>query len=90
MNESNPLLNDWESPWHFPPFTVTRAELFEPAFEVAMRMHRDELAAIAGNADPATFANTLAAFDASGRTLNRVEGLFHNLCASHTLSLIHI
>jgi peptidyl-dipeptidase Dcp len=80
----NPLLMDWEGPWHFPPFTHARPEHFEPAFETAMREHKDELAAIAANAQPATFDNTLAAFDSSGRKLARVESLFHNLCSSHT------
>src|SRR5438552_635889 len=84
MTESNPLLNDWEGPWHFPPFAAARPEHFEPAFEIAMREHREELAAIANNPQPATFENTLAAFDTSGRKFNRVEALFSNLCASHT------
>jgi peptidyl-dipeptidase Dcp len=80
----NPLLNDWEGPWHFPPFAAVRPEHFEPAFGIAMREHRDELAAIADNAEAATFENTLAAFDSSGRRLDRIGALFHNLCASHT------
>jgi peptidyl-dipeptidase Dcp len=84
MNEPNPLLSDWKAPWGFPPFAAVRPEHFEPAFEIAMREHRDELASIANSAEPATFANTLAAFDTSGRRLNRIEALFHNLCSSHT------
>lgn len=84
MDDHNPLLDDWEAPWGFPPFAAVRPQHFEPAFEIAMREHRGELAAIANQAEPASFANTLAAFDASGRRLSRVEALFHNLCASHT------
>jgi peptidyl-dipeptidase Dcp len=84
MTSPNPLLQDWEAPWGFPPFAATKPEHFEPAFEIAMREHREELDAIAANREPATFANTLAAFDASGKRLARIEALFHNLCSSHT------
>jgi peptidyl-dipeptidase Dcp len=84
MDLSNPLLNNWEGPWHLPPFAQARTEHFEPAFEIAMREHASELAAIANDPQPPTFDNTLAAFDTSGRKLARVESLFHNLCSSHT------
>lgn len=84
MAETNPLLDDWEGEWHFPPFSSVQPEHFEPAFELAMREHRGELSAIGDSAEPATFENTLAAFDMAGRRLNRIEALFSNLCASHT------
>jgi len=84
MAQTNPLLNDWEAPWGFPPFNAVKPEFFEPAFETAMNEHREELDTIANNAEPATFANTLAAFDASGKRLARIDMLFHNLCSSET------
>ena len=72
MNAVNPLLADWQGEWHFPPFSAVQPEHFEPAFEIAMREHQDELAAIAINPDPATFDNTLAAYDlAPGKTLDK-------------------
>jgi peptidyl-dipeptidase Dcp len=40
--------------------------------------------AIAANADPATFDNTIAALDRSGNGLCRIERLFFNLTASET------
>jgi peptidyl-dipeptidase Dcp len=43
-----------------------------------------EIDAIADQAEPPTFANTLAAFDASGRQLTRLEYLFYTLAASAT------
>ena len=84
MTETNPLLRDWEGPWGHPPFASARPEHFAPAFETAMREHGAELDAIASNPQPASFENTLVAFDRAGRKLARVESLFSNLCSSHT------
>ncbi|HSC00320.1 MAG TPA: M3 family metallopeptidase [Burkholderiaceae bacterium] len=80
----NPLLAPWDAPFGLPPFDLVRPEHFMPAFERAMREHRDELARIAAQPDAPTFDNTLVAFDASGRLLSRVEGLFYDLAASAT------
>jgi peptidyl-dipeptidase Dcp len=49
-----------------------------------MQQHRDELRAVGGQSAPPSFDNTLAAFDRSGRRLDRVASVFHNLSASHT------
>jgi peptidyl-dipeptidase Dcp len=80
----NPLLAEWDAPHGLPPFDRVRPEHFAPAFEQAMREHRAELDAIAAAPGEPTFEDTVAAFDRSGRLLARVEGLFHNLCASET------
>ncbi|MES2960149.1 MAG: M3 family metallopeptidase [Pseudomonadota bacterium] len=85
MSEStNPLLQAWDTPYALPPFAMLRAEHFAPALSAAMQLHRVELDAIAGQPDAPSFDNTLARFDASGRLLAHVEGVFHNLCASET------
>ncbi len=81
---ANPLLQPWTAPHGLPPFRAIRAEHFAPAFEVAMREHRTELDAIASQADAPSFANTVARLDASGRLFARLDGAFHNLCASET------
>ncbi len=82
--EVNPLLSPWHAPFGLPPFARVRPEHFGPAFAHAMREHREEIAAIAGNPAPASFDNTLAAFDRSGRSLGRIEALFYTLAASDT------
>ncbi|MCV2420714.1 M3 family metallopeptidase [Paucibacter sp. DJ2R-2] len=78
----NPLLQDWTGPFGLPPFAAIEAAHFQPAFEQALAQHRSELDAIAGQAEAPTFANTLAAFDRSGRLLTRLEHLFYSLAAS--------
>ena len=70
---NNPLLYPWDTPFGLPPFTQVRAEHFKPAFTQALAEHRTELDAIAAQAAPPTFDNTLAAFDRSGRLLARID-----------------
>jgi peptidyl-dipeptidase Dcp len=84
MNEGNPLLQPWEAPYSLPPFAALRAEHFAPALHEAIRQHRAELDAIAGQDSAPDFDNTLARLDASGRLLARLEAVFDNLCASRT------
>jgi len=88
IHANNPLLQDWNTPYGLPPFAQVKAEHFVPAFEVALPAHLAELDAIAAQAAPPTFANTLAAFDESGRLNNRISLLFENLTASETSSAL--
>ncbi len=81
---ANPLLEPWDTPYGLPPFDRVKPEHFVPAFDVAMPAHLAEIDAIAGNPQPPSFDNTLAALDAAGRLYMRVELLFHNLTASET------
>jgi peptidyl-dipeptidase Dcp len=81
---SNPLLQPWNTPYGLPPFEQIRAEHFEPAFDEALKQHRAEVDAIGAHPEPATFDNTIAAMDRSGRLLDRVGELFHNLASSET------
>ena len=80
----NPLLGEWDTPYGLPPFASVEAAHFVPAFEVAMAAHRAELDAIAQQDAAPNFGNTLAALDQSGRLLERIALLFHNLTASET------
>ena len=83
-DRDNPLLHAWDEPFGLPPFERVHADHFLPAFDTAMAAHRVEINRIAGAPDPATFENTIAALDRSGRLLRRTEQLFFNLTASET------
>jgi peptidyl-dipeptidase Dcp len=73
----SPLLAPWTGPHGgAPPFDQVRVADFKPALLAAMAENRAELAAIAANPAPATFANTLEAMERGGRSLNRVGALF--------------
>jgi peptidyl-dipeptidase Dcp len=70
---NNPLLAKWTGPYGgVPPLDQVKVEHFKPALEWGMELTRRELDAIAKNPAPATFENTIAAMDNTGRTLNDV------------------
>lgn len=74
----NPLLEDWAGPFGgVPPFGAVKVEHFEPALEAAMAEQLAEVDRIATNPDPATFANTLAALEGTGRRYARVMAVYH-------------
>ena len=81
---TNPLLQDWGTPYGLPPFAQFRPEHFAPALREAMQINRSELDAIAAQTEPPSFDNTIAAFDRCARLLARIESVFYNLTASHT------
>ena len=80
----NPLLRPWQTNYGLPPFGDIAPEHFTPAFEHAMRAHRDEIAAITGNTQAPSFENTMIAFDIAGSALRRIAKVFFNLAASET------
>jgi len=84
MNDANPLLQPWCAAHALPPFAQIRPTHFEPAFTVAMQEHRGELQRIAQDATAPSFANTVAAFDGSGRRLASLRAVFGCLTASAT------
>ena len=75
----NPFFQTWATPFGVPPFSRIRPEHFLPAFERAFAEHEAEIAAIAGNAEPPSFDNTIVGLENSGRALQRVADVFHRL-----------
>ncbi len=80
----NPLLKEWKTPFKAPPFPEFRPEHFRPAFDAALAEHDAEIAAIAENAEPPSFANTVDALELGGETLRRVSAVFFGLSGAHT------
>ncbi|MCS4490561.1 MULTISPECIES: M3 family metallopeptidase [unclassified Corynebacterium] len=79
MSEYNPLLVPSTLPYQLPPFADIKTEHFQPAFAAAIAEHDAEITAIATNEDPATWDNTVEAWEKSGRNLERVAAVFFNL-----------
>lgn len=59
IDATNPLLVPAATPFAVPPFAQIRPTHIRPAFAAALRQHQADVAAIAQNAEPPTFANTL-------------------------------
>ncbi|MGA7790922.1 MAG: M3 family metallopeptidase [Xanthobacteraceae bacterium] len=81
---ANPFFTDWNTPDGVPPFDRIEAEHFLPAYARALAGHEAEVEAIAANATPPSFDNTIAALELGGRALERVGNAFHLLAGAHT------
>lgn len=78
----NPFFERSALPYELPPFARIREEDFLPAFERGMREQLAEVAAIAGDAQAPTFANTVVALERSGAVLRRVRAVFFALVSA--------
>ena len=76
IDNKNPLLADWDTPFNVPPFEKVKLEHFAPAFEEAMKQHREEIEVILTNTDEPTFKNTIEASFYAGELLGRVGAVF--------------
>jgi peptidyl-dipeptidase Dcp len=73
----NPLLAPWTGPYGgLPPFPSVKVEHFKPALEAAMAEQLAAIQRITADPAPATFENTVAALERSGRTLGRVRAVY--------------
>ncbi len=79
---SNALLGDWDGAFGLPPFGAISDADFAPAFEAGLAEARANIAAIAGNAEVPTFANTIDALELAEGLLDRVGGVFYNLAGA--------
>jgi peptidyl-dipeptidase Dcp len=84
VQASNPLIETWTTPDGVPPFASIKPEHFRPAYAHTLAAHNAEIAAIAGDPQPPTFANTIEAMELSGRALERVGNVFHLLAGAHS------
>ena len=79
---TNPLLQDWETPFKLAPFDKVSDDDFAPALEQALAAHVAEIDAIAGNSQAPDFANTIEALEAAGQALDKVLGVFFTVAGA--------
>lgn len=79
---SNPFVETWKGEDAFPPFDKFKTADYVPAVKAGIQQQDAEVKAIAENAEPATFANTVAAYELSGDILNRTMGVLYNVSES--------
>ncbi|HEY8879492.1 MAG TPA: M3 family metallopeptidase [Roseateles sp.] len=75
----NPLFTPSPLPLQYPQFDKVRDEHFGPALDKGMAEQLAEIQAIADNAAPPTFDNTIVAWERSGRLLSRTSTLLFSL-----------
>ena len=79
---TNPLLEEWTTEFGIPPFDKIRTEHYAPAFEEAMKMHNEEIAAIVESEEEPTFENVILAMDNAGVKLYELNLIFGMLSSS--------
>ena len=82
LDPTNPFATQSTLPFAFPPFDAIRHEHYRPAFDAGVAEHRAEIAAITAAPEPPTFANTVEAFERSGRLLDRTMRVFYEMANS--------
>ncbi len=80
----NPLLTEWNTPFHIPPFNQIKNEHYLPAFDEAMKQHRAEIDSITQTNEAPTFENTIVALDRAGGLLNKIAPVFYGINAANT------
>src|SRR5262249_42514995 len=80
----NPFFAPSKLPFQAPPFDKIKDEDYQPAIEAGMAEERKEVQAIANNAAPPTFENTIVALEKSGALLRRVMHVFGAVTAANT------
>ncbi len=84
MNDFEMLLKPSAAPFMIPEWDKYEISWYKPAFTLAMKHHKEEIAAITENKEEPTFLNTVVALENSGRELERVASVFYNLLSMKT------
>ena len=79
---TNPLLDEWNTPFAIAPFNRISDDDFAPALDAALALAKTEISAIADTAEPPSFANTIEALEASGKALDRVLSVFYTVAGA--------
>ena len=81
---SNPLLENFNTPFDSAPFSKIKNKDYKPAFEQAIKEAKAEIDAITSNPEAPTFQNTIEAMELSGEKLGPISSIFFNLNSAET------
>lgn len=84
INAQNPFFEKYNTPHQTVPFDKIKNEHYEPAMLEGIKLHEAEIEAIINNHEAPTFANTIVAYEKSGKFLDRVITVFGNLRSAET------
>lgn len=84
----NPLLRTSALTFGAPDFSTIKETDYLPAFKEAIRQQREDIRKIVDNKKKPTFANTILAYEESGRLLDRVSSIFFGLSGAHKTDII--
>ena len=81
---SNPLLEEWDTPFGTPPFDKIESRHYLPALRAGMQDWKKEINAITTDAAEPDFANTIEAFEAAGGAYGKVSRVFSAVNGAHS------
>lgn len=81
---SNPLLENYKTPFSTAPFSKIKNKHFKLAFKKAINLAKAEIEVICNNPEVPTFENTIETLDFFGQKLNRISSIFFNLNSAET------
>lgn len=81
---TNPLLQDFKTPYQLPPFDKIREEHFEKAIDHALAEARKEIEDITHDKAIPSFENVIESLERSSEKLNRNASILFNLNAAET------
>lgn len=84
VKSTNPLLNEYNTPFQVPPFEDIKPEHFLPAIEAGINQQVAEIESIIKKPETPDFNNTILPYDNSGELLSRVSKVFFNLNGANT------
>lgn len=84
LQEQNPLLGEFDTPFNVPPFERIKVEHYKPAFEEGMKRQLETIDAIVNDKAPATFENTIEALEGSAALLTKAGNIFRNMNSANT------
>ncbi len=84
IKQSNPLVQNWNTPYQTPPFDKIKTEDYKPAILYALDEAKKDINAIIANKEKPSFENTIVALENAGGLLNRVSNVFFNINESNT------
>ncbi len=79
---TNPLLAHWDTAFEIAPFDRISDADFAPALDQALAQHQAQIAEIAGNPAPATFANVIEALETPCQGLEQVLSVFFTVAGA--------
>ncbi|WP_394707702.1 M3 family metallopeptidase [uncultured Bacteroides sp.] len=83
-HSQNPFFEKYNTPHQTVPFDKIKVEYYEPAIRLGIENQIAEINAIVNNPEQPTFANTILAYEKSGRLLDQVTTVFGNLRSAET------
>jgi peptidyl-dipeptidase Dcp len=84
IDMTNPLLDNWSTPFGTPPFEKIKTEHYAPAVNEAIKLAKNEINIITENKGAPDFFNTIAPLDDAGELLGRITSVLFNLNSAET------